>query len=280
MYEFKYAYNTIGYYKEDIAKSIERVVRYGYTGVEVSGHGDIVNEGPRVRRLVEEAKLEVPIVCGVFFADTDFAHPDKAIRQNAIDYVNRDIRFAAEIGGKYVVVCPSVYGKQKPLADLEEERKWIIDGIRQCALYAQQNGVGLAFEPWNRYETYVVNTLKQAAEWIKEIDMPNIGILADIFHMNIEEADIVEAIRTAGDKIVHTHFADSNRSACGNGHLDFLPILQALKDIDYKGFISFEPFPPTPDSFAYMEKYGGREFYDEYTEQNIRVIKEIARQIK
>ena len=74
---------------------------------------------------------------------------------------------------------------------------------------------------------------------------------------------------------IHIHFADSNRAAPGQGHTDFIPIMQALKDIDYKGYITFELLPASSDPFGTLRQGGGREFYDDYTKQAIEVIKSL-----
>jgi sugar phosphate isomerase/epimerase len=93
--------------------------------------------------------------------------------------------------------------------------------------------------------------------------------------MNIDDANIADAIRDAGSALIHIHFADSNRAAPGQGHTDFVPIMQALKDINYGGYITFELLPSSSDPFATLRRGGGREFYDDYTKQAIEVIKSL-----
>jgi len=108
---------------------------------------------------------------------------------------------------------------------------------------------------------------------MKAVDLPNVGVMGDTFHMNIDEASIPDALRLAGKHLIHVHLADSNRAAPGKGHIDFVPILKALKDIDYAGFLTFELLPAAADPFGTMEKEGGREFFDEYTEHAIAYMK-------
>jgi sugar phosphate isomerase/epimerase len=95
-------------------------------------------------------------------------------------------------------------------------------------------------EPLNRYESNYLNRLKQGVEICQAVGSPAVKIMADFFHMNIEEADIGQAIEEAADYVVFVHLADSNRYQPGVGHLDFAPGLAALKRIGYDGPMSLE----------------------------------------
>ena len=116
-------------------------------------------------------------------------------------------------------------------------------------------------------------------EFMREVDLPNTGVMGDTFHMNIDEASIPDAFRLAGKHLNHVHLADSNRAAPGKGHLDFVPIMQALKDIQYSGHLTFELLPAAADPFGTLKKGGGREFFDEYTEQSITYMKGIEKKL-
>ena len=105
----------------------------------------------------------------------------------------------------------------------------------------------VALEPINRYETTLINGIGQGLELVEAVGAANLGLLADTFHMNIEEPSIEDSIRQAGDRIFHFHVADSNRWHPGAGHLDFASILRALFGTGYAGFVSGE-FLPIPDA--------------------------------
>src|SRR5581483_3148822 len=115
--------------------------------------------------------------------------------------------------------------------------------------HAEQYAVRLLYEPLNRYETNLATTLGQAAEVVASAASRSVKILADLFHMNIEEADLAGAVRAAGPHVGHVHFADSNRRAAGMGHTDFAPVVAALRDIGYAGYLSAEVLP-LPDPLA------------------------------
>ena len=107
--------------------------------------------------------------------------------------------------------------------------------------------VPLIYEPLNRYETNLCNTLAAGVQLLEGMHDRQVVLLADLFHMNIEEQDLAAAIRAAGPYVGHVHFVDSNRRAAGAGHLDYAAIASALRAIDYRGYLSAEALP-LPDS--------------------------------
>ena len=113
--------------------------------------------------------------------------------------------------------------------------------------HARQYGVPLIYEPLNRYETNLVNRVADGVELLESLATKNVVLLADLFHMNIEEADLAAALKTGGKHIGHIHFVDSNRRPAGYGHLDYRPIAAALVEIGYQGYLSAEALA-FPDS--------------------------------
>ncbi|MED0716190.1 sugar phosphate isomerase/epimerase [Aeribacillus composti] len=275
---FKYSYDSLVYYGEDVEKSIERLAKFGYDAIELVGEPDNYDT-KQVRKLVSDYGISVSSICSIYNEQRDLAHPDPAKRRQAIDYVKRVADMSAEVGAPVMIVAPTACMKTSSLADIEDEIKWAIEGIREGGEYAAKLNVKLCIEAWNRYETYMLNRLDQAIDMMKKVNLPNVGIMGDTFHMNIEEADIAEAIRKSGDALIHIHFADSNRAAPGMGHIDFAPILKALKEINYQGYVTFEILPAAADPFGVMRKGGGQEFFDNYTKKCIDYIKSIEKAI-
>ena len=115
---------------------------------------------------------------------------------------------------------------------------------------------------------------------LDQLDLSNAGIHGDTFHMAIDEKNIAEAYRKTGSKLNHTHMADSNRAAPGQGHTDFLPILQALKDINFSGYLTMELIPAVSDPFACIRGGKAEEFKDKYTELSIKHLKDIESKLK
>lgn len=174
-----------------------------------------------------------------------FTSPDAEVRRKAKQFV-RDLSVAA---ARYnvPVIIGSMQGRWGDGVSKVQALDWLGEALRELA----DDGRKLLLEPLNRYESNLLNTLDDADRFLDACDCEpdEVGILADLFHMNIEEADMAAALRAAGPHVGHVHFADSNRRAVGGGHTDMLPVIEALNDVGYTGYLSAEVFP-LPDSVA------------------------------
>jgi sugar phosphate isomerase/epimerase len=271
MGRFKYAYNSFSYFGEEIERSVERVAAFGYDAIELVGEPNQY-DGPRVRALAADAGIAVSSISSMYTADRDLCHPDPGRRRNAVDYVRAVADLAAETGAATIIVAPSAVMKTTRLAPPPDEWQWAIESIQEGGEYAASVGVDVSLEPWNRYETYFLNRLDQAVELWRATGLANGGVMGDTFHMNIEEASIPNALRAAEGLLNHVHLADSNRAVAGRGHTDFRPILQALADIDYRGYLSFEVMAPSGDPMGIPEG-AGPESFDADTKQAIEHLK-------
>ncbi len=273
---FKYAYNSLVYVGEDLAQSVERVARFGYDAIEIVGEPTKIDPD-RVAKLTKDAGIGVSSICSIYTADRDLIHPDPAARKAAVQYVKDLVDFAAAMNCPTVVVHPTANMKIKPLGTKEQEWQWAVESIRDAGEYAASNGVSFSLEAWNRFESYFLNRLEQCRDLWAATGLSNGGVQGDTFHMNIEEASIAEAFRASKGVLQHVHLADSDRTAPGGALLDFVPIIDALVEIEYDHYLSFELLPAAADPFS-----GGRseEFFDRYTERAIRTIKAIEEQVR
>jgi sugar phosphate isomerase/epimerase len=148
------------------------------------------------------------------------------------------------------VIVGSMQGRWGEGVSRDDALGHLGDALDELAAYAERRDVTpLLFEPLNRYETNLVNRLADGAALLERVGPP-VRLLADLFHMNIEERDVAAAIRDSG-WIGHVHLADSNRHPAGSGHTDFRPVGKALRDIGYDGYVSAEALPlPDPDTAA------------------------------
>ncbi len=107
----------------------------------------------------------------------------------------------------------------------------------------------MAIEPINRFEGYAgfLNSIIEAKSIVDEVDVDNLGLLADFFHVNIEDGALGETLRLAGDRLMHVHLADSNRQTPGTGHIDFLQVIRTLNAIGFSGYLSLDTVPARPD---------------------------------
>ena len=175
--------------------------------------------------------------------------PDTAARQKARMFIRSIIDVAGQLGAPAII--GSMQGRSGEGVDHTTAIRYLQDALQDLGEHARQYAVPLIYEPLNRYETNMANTLEAGGQLLAGLSTSNVKLLADLFHMNIEETDLPAAIRAARDRIGHVHFVDSNRRAAGMGHLDFAPIAAALKEINYTGFASAEAFSyPDPRSAA------------------------------
>jgi sugar phosphate isomerase/epimerase len=243
---FRYSYNVIGFQGEDVSVSIDRLARLGYDGVEVEGEPN--NHDPkRIKKLAEDAGLSVGSVCPNFTAERDLSHPDPDIRNGALSYLHGVTELAAEAGAQLFIVAPTAYARVQPIAEPRDEWLWAVEGLRTAGERAASLGVDLTLECWNRYGTYMLNRLEEGARMWRETELSNGGIMADTFHMNIEERSVPEAMRAFGNHLNHVHLSDSNRLAPGLGHLDFEEVLRVLLEVEYGGGLAFELIPALPN---------------------------------
>lgn len=239
-------------FRQDFLKNIKLISRLGYNGVELSVRDPKDIDLERIKKVLNEHRLNVPAIStGLAYIDDglSFSHPDPDIRKRAVERIKSQIALASEFDAR--VIIGLVRGKVMPGISRERALEFTRWCIAECADYAGDNSIQLSLEPINRYETDILNTMGQALDLIKESNKKCIGVLADTFHMNIEEPDIAESIISAGRHINHVHVADSNRWAVGCGHVNFKEILTALNKIGYSGYLSAEILPkPDPAKSA------------------------------
>lgn len=161
------------------------------------------------------------------------------------------IREIIDVAGRFnaPAIIGSMQGKIAPETNRDEALSWLAAAIEELAEHASRYHVPLLIEPLNRYETNVFNTLKGTAAWLETLKTTNARILADMFHMNIEEADMSQALCETAPWLGHIHFADSNRHAIGLGHTEAKSFVATLKKLNYAGYLSAEIFP-LPNNLA------------------------------
>ena len=171
------------------------------------------------------------------------------VRLRARRFIRKVIDFAAGFGAPAVI--GSMQGRSGDPVDRAAALGYLAEALEELGEHAARRGVPLLYEPVNRYESNLVNTLAAGAELLDSLATRNVRLLADLFHMNIEEADPAGALRAAAGRLGHVHLVDSNRRPAGQGHLDFAALAQALKDTGYEGFVSAEALPyPNPEAAA------------------------------
>jgi sugar phosphate isomerase/epimerase len=168
-------------------------------------------------------------------------------RARAVDDLKRQLDGIAALGGRGVVT-PAAWGMftrrlppfAAPPRTEAEDREVLLAGLAEVGAHAAAAGVVLLFEPLNRYEDHMVNTVAQAAELIAAAGSPGVRILADTYHMNIEEDDLSAALRSVGDVLGAVHLSDSNRGQPSTGHVPFEDVVGTLAAMGFDGVVSVE----------------------------------------
>jgi len=196
-----------------------------------------------LRKAVEELGLEISVNNGTG-ADVDPSSDDPAIREAGIKYLEKVMRQMVKIGsttmiGGLISAWPVDWN-----VDHDKEAAWnhSVESLRVACKTAEELGITLHLEVLNRFESFLVNDVAEGLKFIEQVGSPNMKLLVDTFHANIEEDSIPEALRLAGDKLGHMHLGEGNRKLPGLGSLPWKEMGEVLRELDFKGYLVIEPF--------------------------------------
>jgi len=218
---------------------------HGWDAIELRGKGDLAfrDRLPELHR-ARRAGVEMPTVC------VEMAHFigafDPELRADAVRNMASQLSVIAEIGGRGAMT-PASWGMFSyrlppfvPPRTAEEDRAVLLESLSTLGEHALREGVELYLEPLNRYEDHMVNRLQDAVSLIEEVGCPAVKVVADFFHMDIEETDISASLRAAFSHLGHIQVSDSNRLEPGGGHLDWAPAIATLTELGYRGYYALE----------------------------------------
>lgn len=217
----------------------------GWDAIELRGKGNFAfrDRLPELHR-ARKAGVEMPTVCvemphfiGAF---------DPELRADAVQNMASQLSVIADLGGRGAMT-PASWGMFSyrlppfvPPRTADEDREVLLESLSTLGDHARREGVEIYLEPLNRYEDHMVNRLRDAVSLIEEIGCPAVKVVADFFHMDIEETDISASLRAAFGHLGHLQVSDSNRLEPGAGHLDWAPAIATLTDLGYDGYYALE----------------------------------------
>jgi sugar phosphate isomerase/epimerase len=231
---------------DTLAERWDNARRAGYDGIELHGPPDFAlrDRLPELRRAAGDGVVfsSVCVAMRHFIADFD---PEQ--RADAVANLRSQLSVIAELGGAGVVT-PAAYGMYTrklppftpPPRTEEEDVDVLVAGLDELGQHAAAEGVSVFLEPLNRYEDHIVNRLDQGAAVCRAVGLDSLKLVADTYHMNIEEDHPADAIRAAGDLVGHVQLGDSARWQPGTGHVDFAAVVGALHDIGFDGWLALE----------------------------------------
>jgi D-psicose/D-tagatose/L-ribulose 3-epimerase len=214
----------------------------GFDGVEIPLLRPKDLQASSIRKAVEANGLETNC-CTALVDGHSLISDSPDIRRRTQQHLKDVAKAAAEAGAK--IVCGPLYSPVGYLPGRRrtgDEWKWAVEGFQAVGETLAAHQVTFAIEPLNRFETYFLNTAADAAQLAKEIDHPNIGILFDTFHANIEEKNIAAGYTTVGPYLKHVHTCENDRGIPGSGHVEWKEVFQALRSLNYEGWLTIESF--------------------------------------
>lgn len=237
---------------DDLAAGCRKAKELGFDAVEVFPPGADAIDPETLQGVLDDNGLSLAAVgtgAGWVKHKLTLTSGDDATRDKAVAFIRSIMELAARFEAPAII--GSMQGRAADSVTRQIALRYLGNALFKLDEVAADLGVTLLYEPLNRYETNLINTLDEGVQFLKALNTRNTKLLADLYHMNIEETNLADALRSAGPFVGHVHFADSNRKAAGLGHTDFAPIVAALREIGYSGCLSAEVFPlPDPDAAA------------------------------
>lgn len=233
-------------------ESIEKAAKFGYHGIELALREASEVDPAWLSKALTRHGLSVSCIStGQVFAVLGlyFTHPDPSVREKTVTVFKDLISLAADFGG--LVNVGRARGYYVPDRDPAETEALFIEACRALCDYAEPKGVDIIVEPVNRYEINFINSVDEGADIVARVERDNIGLMPDVFHMNIEDVSIGNTLAANSQWVKYIHLADSNRWAPGEGHLDFDDVFRGLRTAGFDGWGSIEILPkPDPDTAA------------------------------
>jgi D-psicose/D-tagatose/L-ribulose 3-epimerase len=228
-----------------------RIKEWGFDGVELFLSPQEPQGIPALKRILDELQLE-RTTCTAIPPQANPVSAEPDVRARGTKFLTQCVERTAEIGAR--LICGPLYaglGVMTGKRRTQDEWQWAAESLRIAARRGQALGVTLCLEPLNRFETYFLNTLHDAADLVHFIGEPNVRIHFDTFHANIEERHPAEAILAVASDLGHVHVSENDRGIPGTGHVDWQGTLAALKRIGYQGWMTIESFAqPEPELAA------------------------------
>lgn len=251
------SWSNWGFGIESLEDSAKRLLKYKVPFIELHGNHygpDLGYKPTETLKILKDNGVKVGGICGMFSPDNDLSSNRPMQRQNALDYLKREIEFASKVGAKYILVVPGAVGRPTAYDSTEFERS--VETLRMLGDLFVKSKVRAAIEPIRAAEVSFIHTIQDAKRYIEAVDHPGIQFInGDVYHMQVGESHIGEALLDAGKMLTNLHMADSNRCALGDGSLDVDTIIMALYLIGFNNdscFFTPEPLGPGGDPYPAM----------------------------
>ena len=229
-----------------------KIASMGFDAVEIAVEDPALVDVKAVKAILDSCGLKA-LVCGAFGPSRDLTHEDPAVHAECFSYIEACLDICNGLGASFFAgPMYSAVGKARMVAAEQRKREWslAVSNLGKVCEMAASRGLMVALEPLNRFESDLINTSADVMRLIGDIGHPAAGVGLDGFHMNIEERDIVQAIKTAGDRLIHLQVSENYRGTPGTGQTRWDDYRNGLESIGYKGAVSIESFTTDNRSLA------------------------------
>lgn len=232
---------------------LDSLKEWGFDAFEIGVSGLNAVEISKFAKKADELGLDITVLDVFVASEADPISADSVKRRKALDIIKTNIQKTVDIGAN-IFSGPMFQGlcNTTKVGPTKDEWKRAVESLRECALFAKERGIKLAAEPLNRFEMYLLNSIKQAYDFAMDVDVDNFGILADTHHSNIEEYNIAKAWSEVIDRIYHVHISENNRGIPGYGHAIPPEVFDVLKKGGYNGYLIIEAFNANVPEIAGM----------------------------
>jgi len=226
-------------------EKLRNLEAYGFEGVELAGaHLNDETGLAECRAALKDSPMQASSICGGF--EAEMVHPDPQRRQVCADVLKRYIDLAAELGATGPISVP-IFNRNARVPDMspwktqhEAEIELLRHVLEDLARYAEGTGACLLLEPLNRYESNSLRDVEEAAELCRAVGGSGVRVMADFFHMHIEQPNTPKSFAAIADVLGHVHLADNTRKEPGTGDIDFTAAFKVLKEVGFDGYMAFE----------------------------------------
>ena len=221
---------------------LESLKKMGYDGVELPLFAPDPDKWAKWRKPLDDLGFERTAVT-IRTEENNPISPDAAVRAKGVAANKLTLDACAAVGAQSLVgPYHSAIGSFSGAGPTADEWKWGVDSMRQVAEHAGKVGVTLAVEPLNRFEIYLLNCVKDAVRFVRDVNHPSCRTMYDSFHANIEEKNVAAAIKEVAPVCAHVHISENDRGTPGQGGVNWKATFDTLKEINYDGWLVVDAF--------------------------------------
>lgn len=233
-------------FTSDTVSLFPKIREMGYDAVEIPVEYPDLIDPLVVKRALKDNGLEA-VVCGAFGPTRDLTNEDPNVHKHCFDYISKCFHFCLAWEATFLAgPMYSSVGKARMVPEEQRKIEWdrAVTNLRRVCELAGENGLMIALEPLNRFESDLVNTAEDVMRLVRDIDHPAARVMLDSFHMAIEEKSLEAAVKTVGDKLIHVQVSENYRGIPGTGQTNWSSLKRALESSEYHGVVSIESFTP------------------------------------